>query len=127
MRSNYILFKALFLLVCFLPLAHASDWVEVCRTAKDEPVYIDRSSVRVNGDTATVWQKVANKDGSEYRFHAEFLRAARKSRYLSSVTYDADGNVVKTTSDPSPWIDIIPDSVGEDVYNVVFESTAIGV
>jgi hypothetical protein len=116
-----MLFKAIFSLVCFVSLADASDWVQV-GTLQHEPFFIDRSTIEVDGDAATVWYK-HTENGNEYKIHFKILRT-RKFRFLSSATMRADGHIT-TTDGPGSWTDIPPDSIIETVYNALFgESTA---
>jgi hypothetical protein len=122
-----MLFKAIFSLVCFVSLADASDWVGIGMNSDHENVSIDRSTIEVHGDAATVWVKQSKKNG-ESKDHLEVLRT-RKLRILYSVTTWADGHTTPPLflGGPSPWVDIPPDSEGEFIYNALFGESAADV
>jgi tetratricopeptide (TPR) repeat protein len=66
--------------------------------------------------TARMWIKTSTKRGSEtseYQLECK----ARRLRTASFVRYDPNGKVLNSSDATTDWLAIIPDSVGERLYN----------
>ncbi len=56
-----------------------------------------------------------------YVSHVEFDNKNRKMRTLSIISYDEFGNVKETVTKPLEWIEIIPESYGDDILRVLYQ------
>jgi hypothetical protein len=131
-----------------------SRWEFICRTAENEPVYIDKQSVRWKTRDGQVtsrltayyvefWEKImpsvnrfgdsaaadkdsktdtkdANSDETIRMLRIQMERTTKRIRTLSYARYDASGKLLSASSEPAAWCDIIPDTIGEDLYNYLF-------
>ena len=109
---------ALLVLLLITNTALAASWTQVGRTNKDDPTnmsgaayseYIDKASVRKDGDRLIYWHKLEydkiNEDSGEATLtKLEVLLSARKTRDLETIDYDGHGVEKKRYSEPTHWV-----------------------
>ena len=109
---------ALLVLLLVTNTALAASWTQVGRTNKDDPTnmsgaayseYIDKASVRKDGDRLIYWHKLEydkiNEDSGEATLtKLEVLLSARKTRDLETIDYDGHGVEKKRYSEPTHWV-----------------------
>ena len=109
---------ALLVLLLVTNTALAASWTQVGRTNKDDPTnmsgaayteYIDKASVRKDGDRLIYWHKLEYDKLSEDSGEAtltknEVLLSTRKTRTLETIDYDGHGVEKKRYSEPTHWV-----------------------
>ena len=109
---------ALLVLLLVTNTALAASWTQVGRTDKDDPInmsgaayteYIDKASVRKDGDRLIYWHKLEYDKLSEDSGEAtltknEVLLSTRKTRTLETIDYDGHGVEKKRYSEPTHWV-----------------------
>ena len=109
---------ALLVLLLVTNTALAASWTQVGRTNKDDPTnmsgaayseYIDKASVRKDGDRLIYWHKLEYDKLSEDSGEAtltknEVLLSTRKTRTLETIDYDGHGVEKKRYSEPTQWV-----------------------
>ena len=109
---------ALLVLLLVTNTALAASWTQVGRTNKDDPInmsgaayteYIDKASVRKDGDRLIYWHKLEydkiNEDSGEATLTKnEVLLSTRKTRTLETIDYDGHGVEKKRYSEPTHWV-----------------------
>ncbi|MHC1761437.1 MAG: hypothetical protein AB9917_18385 [Negativicutes bacterium] len=109
--------------ICFCLLlatntALAASWTQIGRTSKDNPInmsgvsyseYIDKASVRKDGDRLIFWHKLAydklDEDSGEATLTKnEALLSTLKTRTLETIDYDGHGVEKKRYSEPTHWV-----------------------
>ena len=109
---------ALLVLLLVTNTALAASWTQVGRTNKDDPInmsgaayteYIDKASVRKDGDRLIYWHKLEydkiNEDSGEATLTKnEVLLSTRKTRTLDTIDYDGHGVEKKRYSEPTHWV-----------------------
>lgn len=124
-----LLLIALTLLVLSSGPAYA-EWVKV--SGSDETgktVYVDPTSIRRNSNLVRMWQfydfKTVQTVGGVRFLSAkeqwEFDCAEDRSRVLALKEYSGtmgSGTVVYTNSQVGKWLPVMPDSIGQTVWNV---------
>ena len=116
------------LAACAIP-ALASNWMQVVQ-GNDGIEYLDSQSIVKSGGRAKVWTKYVFKHphfiGEEIKLtafevtHSEYDCKERTVSSSSSTRYDDEGNVIRSLDGISNMrTDIIPDSIGETVFNLV--------
>jgi hypothetical protein len=91
--------------------------------------YYDRSRIErlPNGFIRTWLKYVTNKDSVQQTYSMaleEYDCKSSRERTLSVTVYNADNSLTDTDSSASKWKYIIPDTVGESVYNVLCRNRA---
>ena len=116
--NRKIVCLALLVLLLVTNTALAASWTQVGRTNKDDPTnmsgaayseYIDKASVRKDGDRLIYWHKLEydkiNEDSGEATLtKLEVLLSARKTRDLETIDYDGHGVEKKRYSEPTQWV-----------------------
>ena len=116
--NRKIVCLALLVLLLVTNTALAASWTQVGRTNKDDPTnmsgaayseYIDKASVRKDGDRLIYWHKLEydkiNEDSGEATLtKLEVLLSARKTRDLETIDYDGHGVEKKRYSEPTHWV-----------------------
>ncbi|WP_295789530.1 hypothetical protein [uncultured Veillonella sp.] len=102
----------------------AADWYYVGESSVGDQISIDNSSVQKNSEWAVLWVRI-NEPSGEYYY--ERMRLDRENYtiqtlelqpyYSDGTPYAEDEYEYDTTVDT-----IVPDSVGEEVYNLVWGS-----
>ena len=109
---------ALLVLLLATNTALAAGWVRVGRTSKDNPLnmsgaayseFIDRASVRKDGDRLIFWHKLEydkyDEDSGEATLTKnEVLLSTLKTRTLETIDFDGHGVEKKRYSEPTHWI-----------------------
>lgn len=117
--------KFLLALLAFITVscpAFASDWVYVGENQNSEPAYLDRDSVVKSYGITAGWMKNILPDGGKALYNISVRESDRSIAVISCVVYDAEGNVVDQYTSPIPiYNPVVPDSVGEGVYNFLVE------
>lgn len=100
-----------------------ADWVYVTESSDaDTDYYIDKSYYKYDSKTGVseVWYKVNKFRGLSEYTDSKNLSAYdcinKKARTLAQANYTYEGYSNKTTSKPTPYSVIFPDSVGEDLW-----------
>ena len=109
---------ALLVLLLVTNTALAASWTQVGRTNKDDPInmsgaayteYIDKASVRKDGDRLIYWHKLEydkiNEDSGEATLSKiEVVPSTLKTRTLETIDYDGHGVEKKRYSEPTHWV-----------------------
>ena len=109
---------ALLVLLLATNTAFAASWTQVGRTGKDDPInmsgaayteYIDKASVRKDGDRLIFWHKLEydklDEDSGEVTLTKnEVLLSTLKTRTLETIDYDGHGVEKKRYSEPTRWV-----------------------
>ena len=117
MKQKTILLVLLILLLA-TNTALAASWLRVGRTSKDNPInmsgaayseYIDKASVRKDGDRLIFWHKLEydklDEDSGEATLTKnEVLLSTLKTRTLETIDYDGHGVEKKRYSEPTGWV-----------------------
>lgn len=117
MKRKTILLALLVLLLA-TNTALAASWTQVGRTDKDDPInmsgaayteYIDKASVRKDGDRLIYWHKLEYDKQSEDSGEAtlskiEVVLSTLKTRTLETIDYDGHGVEKKRYSEPTHWV-----------------------
>lgn len=114
-------FITLTLLVLACPAAFAADWYYLGNSNDGLQYYIDNSSVEKNAESALVWCKAIDTDGSFFVARYAFIRKGKLVATLSTSIYDANGNYISGYNAPlNPytlhWKSIPPETAGESIY-----------
>jgi hypothetical protein len=127
-----LLLIALTLLVLSSGPAYA-EWIKV--SEGDEPgktVYVDPATIRRNSNLVKMWQfydykTVQTLGGNRFltaKEQWEFDCAEKRSRVVARKEFSGNmgsGTMVFTNSEVGKWIPVMPDSIGEIVWNVACE------
>ena len=109
---------ALLVLLLITNTALAASWTQVGRTNKDDPTnmsgaayseYIDKASVRKDGDRLIYWHKLEydklDEDSGEATLTKnEVLLSTLKTRTLETIEYDGHGVEKSRFSEPTRWV-----------------------
>ena len=116
--NRKIVCLALLVLLLVTNTALAASWTQVGRTNKDDPTnmsgaayteYIDKASVRKDGDRLIYWHKLEydklDEDSGEATLNKnEVLLSTLKTRTLETIDYDGHGVEKKRYSEPTHWV-----------------------
>jgi hypothetical protein len=116
--NRKIVCLALLVLLLITNTALAASWTRVGRTDKDDPInmsgasyseYIDKASVRKDGDRLVFWHKLEydklDEDSGEATLTKnEVLLSAWKTRTLETIEYDGHGVEKSRYSEPTRWV-----------------------
>ncbi len=127
----------------FANQAWAADWIYY-GTADVGDMYYDKSSIKkVNKSIISVWNKNILSEEAKTKYFSILKRidkppdnpsmlpyytelmeidcVNRKIKDISMIFYDEKGNVIYSSpeSESGEWIDILPDSAGEKLINIV--------
>ena len=111
------------MLLCLLVLVAApawAGWVKV-RETKDATFYIDPATIRQDGNFRKIWEVKdlkARTSGDEMsaKFLSEYDCKEKRYRVLALTSHSkpmASGKIVISGNDPSPWIAVPPNTLGE--------------
>ena len=134
MKRKTILLVLLVLLLA-TNTALAASWVRVGRTSKDNPInmsgaayseYIDKASVRKDGDRLIFWHKLEydklDEDSGEATLTKnEVLLSTLKTRTLETIDYDGHGVEIKRYSEPTQWVSFQKGSQFEGMIQVAMK------
>ena len=115
--------------------ALAASWVRVGRTSKDNPInmsgaayseYIDKASVRKDGDRLIFWHKLEydklDEDSGEATLTKnEVLLSTLKTRTLETIEFDGHGVENKRYSEPTQWVSFQKGSQFEGMIQVAMK------
>lgn len=111
------------LLLMSMP-AYATYWYEYSHKS-----YIDLDSLKKNNNIAFVWVKILNDGNYEpinnkkvwFTQNSMYIDLKNKQTALKDVYYyDLNNKVIDSyTFDKTQWNTIVPDSMGEDLYNII--------
>jgi hypothetical protein len=100
-------------------------------TTRVDTVYIDRETVTYrpadSPDYVVVWVDFVSKDGGYMLAHYQYHRSDRHMRVLSAVSYDADGRIVNSGYTSTGWTAVVPGSVAEGSFYVLFPGMISGI
>jgi|SRR5215471_1697952 len=118
--------KRFFTLIIFAALFMAAAWAETHWTLFSEGVrgtklYLDYQTIRrETRDGVMVWTKYDKSAGDYWIEHEQFYRPTKQDRVLSWYHYAANGELIDGSSTPLPWIDVIPESLSEGLFDTLF-------
>ena len=118
--------KFLFVWILFATGSAWADWVPVGESAGNN-FYIDPSTIRKDGDLRKVWgiQDLSKRDidgEMSRRYREEYDCKGARKRFLSATTHSepmAGGSTLVSNTEPSAWIDIRPNTLGDDILKSV--------
>lgn len=117
--------KILIALLAFISFScpvFASDWVYLGKNRDGQLIYLDKDSVIESYGEVAGWQKNVKSDGSWVLYRVSVQERNQSIAITSCVVYDAEGNVVDQYTSLIPiYNPVVPDSVGEGVYNFLVE------
>jgi tetratricopeptide (TPR) repeat protein len=92
-------------------------WRALGRTADKEEYFLDAKTAEFPSDgPARLWVKMVGKKETQTVEYALDCKA-RRMNAVSTVSYDFNGKVLGSSDVSSGWQRIIPDSIGERIYN----------
>jgi tetratricopeptide (TPR) repeat protein len=92
-------------------------WRVIGASGTGAQYYIDtKASWPLSNAVPRIWLKSVSTKGSEVMAF-ELDCSSRKYRVASSVSYDKNGNVVGNGVTSEIWNDVIPDTLGEQIWN----------
>lgn len=125
------------IMLSFSSIIFSQEWVLVRTTSNGNQFYVRDKPVKKRGNIITIWTKTTGeniktiKDGNELILkNGYFLQLNDydcenlRSKLLSVVYYDSEGNVVKSIDSKdflTEWTYIIPETIGETIINKVCE------
>lgn len=113
---------ALLAFISFSCPVFASDWIYLGKNRDGQLIYLDKDSVIESYGEVAGWQKNVKSDGSWVLYRVSVQERNQSIAITSCVVYDAEGNVVDQYTSPIPiYNPVVPDSVGEGVYNFLVE------
>lgn len=107
--------------------AQAATWYRFASTVGSHTLFFfDRDSVIKHGDKVTIWilavreDKYPDSDGS-FSTATRYVYSCKERtvQHLAQVAYGKDGQVIRSFNKPDTASDIVPGTVGEDIYNTV--------
>lgn len=116
-------------------VSFGADWFLVATASDETRTYINRESFKYDpyNDSVTIWLKKDNFKTLLSKGYAVELKQlenysceAKTVRNISSVAYDAKGDVLETINTNSEISHIIPDTVGEAVMNYLCKNPKYG-
>lgn len=119
--------KALLLLITvFTSSSSLAQWVLYAEVT-EAFLYIDLSTIRKDGNLRKVWVlqdlKQRQKEGAlSLRARVEYDCREERYRYLSATSHSsqmAQGNLIKSQTGMSDWIDVAPGTATEDSFKKV--------
>lgn len=121
-----IMKKFLLALLAFITVScpvFASDWVYLGKIG-DKIVYLDRDSITKSYGEASSWEKFVKPDGSSTLCRISVRERDRSIAVISFADYDETGKVIQQHTFPYFQYDpILPDSLGELIYNILMKDT----
>lgn len=118
--------KILIALLAFISFScpvFASDWVYLGKNRDGQLIYLDKDSVIESYGEVAGWQKNVKSDGSWVLYRVSVQERNQSIAITSCVVYDAEGNVVDQYTSPIPiYNPVVPDSLGEVIYNFLMEN-----
>lgn len=114
---------ALLAFISFSCSVFASDWVYVGENQNSEPAYLDRDSVVKSYGITAGWMKNILPDGGKALYNISVRESDRSIAVISCVVYDAEGKIAGQYTFPVPaYNPVVPDSLGEVIYNFFMEN-----
>jgi hypothetical protein len=105
----------------------ADRWIYFFAGAAGNSGYYDNQTVqyRASDDQyATAWVKVLEPSGEYGLIHFEVHAKTRHIRSLSGARYDASGQQLGSSSQPTTWDEIIPDSMADVLFHRLYRVAA---
>lgn len=92
-------------------------WRTLGRTADQEDYFLDAKSAEFpNNGPVHLWVKIVGKKETQ-TIEYELDCKTRRMNGTSTVTYDFSGKVLSSSEVSSGWQRVIPDTIGEQIYN----------
>lgn len=101
-------------------IASAANWYYAGRSSGGDTYFIDNDSVEKNNHQATMWVRVMDTDGTVTLYLIHINRGSRTMRFLSGVEYNKAGEVVASSNQPTAWKAIVPDSMMDVFFDLVW-------
>lgn len=102
----------------------SAEWWHVGSAPKNDLIYFaDRASVMISGNVTKVWILQILKTEEKCAKYSKILYnikcLLRSERFESNTIFTKDGVPLITEDTPTEYFSVIPDSVGEKIYNNV--------
>lgn len=121
MKKTIVALAILLTCMGFIP-SDAANWYWIGADSSGKQWYIDNQSASKSYGVAVVWVKTVREDGTYDLCQWEITRD-RKIAILQAAAYNADNELIDSYS-ADPWQKknnaVIPDSIGEEIYNLVW-------
>lgn len=92
-------------------------WRALGRTADQEDYFLDAKSAEFPSDgPVRLWVKMAGKRQTQ-TVEYELDCKTKRMNGASTVAYDSSGKILSSSEVGSGWQRIIPDTIGEQIYN----------
>ena len=121
MKKTIVALAILLTCMGFIPI-DAANWYWIGADSSGNQWYIDNQSASKSYDGAVVWVKTVREDGTYNLCQWEITRD-RKMAILQATVYNADHEPISSYSADSwqkKYESVIPDSMGEAIYNSVW-------
>ena len=121
MKKTIVALAILLTCMGFIPI-DAANWYWIGADSSGGQWYIDNQSAYKSNGVAVVWVKIEKEDGTYILFQEEITRD-RKMAALQVAAYNADHELIGSYSVDSwqkKYNAVIPDSMGEAIYNSVW-------
>lgn len=113
-------------------LSFGAAWMFVAESSDlDKDYYVDTESYKYNKENAKaiLWYKrnvfSGLKEYTDTKTLIEYDCNNKKERYLAQSRYDIDGNSLSQTNTPSTTMHIIPDTLGESLWEVACKTKGV--
>ena len=119
------IFSIMILATVAVGISQASDWRVVSHNGK---VLVDINSVELypkhsaTPEYASVWEKILDTDGTYLLARMGLRASTHQYKILAGYRYNADGEITWRMTEPDSWTDILPDSVADTLYQLLFNS-----
>lgn len=108
------------LLISIAIYAQDSRWIYILSSNDGEKYYSDKTFKRLSNDDIVIWIKIVRQLGGYSLDKNEYDCANDRFRVLSHTRYDSAGKVVISTDRTNEqWQAVVPDSVGEGVFEFI--------
>lgn len=110
-------------LIFFIPISSASSWYYVGKTnmgTESLSFYIDNDSVFKNSSNAILWVKVISSDGFIFLNKTAYNRYKHTVQTLEGVAYNPDGTINNYFIVDDSIRSIIPDSMDDAIYCLIW-------
>lgn len=109
-------------MLIFSSNAIAANW-QYATSTKQEKFYIDKAFYNYNktANTVEVWSKTETKTSPIYTSSKSLIQydcKGKRSKTLAYIKYGSSGLVIQSSSNPSKFDIIFPDSVDEAIWEI---------
>lgn len=106
--------------VCYSAFAQQDRWIYIGKDTSGALFYLDKTSRQSIGKSIKVWDKSVYPDGS-YRVNQTKWECKEKQFAIVDITIYSPKNEFIGKDNPTPWLNVVPDSISEIMHKAVCE------